>query len=794
MVDLKEGLVFILIIHLCHPISGTKYIDLEDDLEDELQLCCGVKGKVKVKSGLTAQLSAQCCFPMIVLGLIKSCACVSSNHHILFCGSIKIAFSLFWLRGRAAKNRPGRGGGYAFATMSDILHSTSQSSEAPPRRREAWFKMPRTQQTEPTGRCLTFQYAMDGLSVEQLEVFLMSYLEEEEEVDNNTLVVTEEPKYEVTNLWIDHDSTAGEWKQASLTFTAMSDHSIIFKTLPSMKYASMKYTGYAAVDDITFTEGPCEGECMFDADFCSWNNTESDDDFDWQLGRSSDQRGTGPSRDQASAMNDNIITGGYAYIPSGYPRRPGDSARLQSKEMQPGGQPVCLSFWINLHGGGIGDLRVLKIEDDNTSTSTVIWEQKGSDTGSDYWHPCQLTVSSDSSYHVVFEAIVGIPGAGDIALDTVTFTNKPCPSLPSSASSSWGDCTFQQDTCGWSTYNPKDAMLSRVPGGTYDPAGHTKNTWRVDQYMKWDISNYQYKSLEKSLLISPEITESESPICLSFWVYMYSTVATVTKLGALAVVLQYQTRNVTIWRLQNHQHSGWTYAQVELDTKDSPRVAFEGIKGPTVIGKILLDDIAIFSSTCTTSPLEASVETGDCTFDNAEICGWLIDFTNSADTTDIIKNWRFADKGYYISVVEDNTFATKEGGYMLIESLNDDLRSILLSPNLAANSSLCMTFWYTAYYPDSGAKLELYRRGSSGDQVLWSITHDNLPSVPANNNNIVDWYFGQVMLPSQDIDFKVFFQAVVRNSGWALDDVRIIRDTDSCLSKVQLRSPTSSAG
>ena len=48
---------------------------------------------------------------------------------------------------------------------------------------------------------------------------------------------------------------------------------------------------------------------MFDADFCSWNNTSEEDDFDWELGRSSDQRGTGPSRDQASTMNENIITG-----------------------------------------------------------------------------------------------------------------------------------------------------------------------------------------------------------------------------------------------------------------------------------------------------------------------------------------------------------------------------------------------------------------------------------------------------------------------------------------------------
>ena len=100
-------------------------------------------------------------------------------------------------------------------------------------------------------------------------------------------------------------------------------------------------------------------DCNFDSGFCSFTNptTATDDDFDWSLGRSSIKRGTGPSRDQFSSNDFFIESGGYAYIESGYPRKPFDKARLVSADIPMGPDPICLTFWVHMYGGGIGTLR-----------------------------------------------------------------------------------------------------------------------------------------------------------------------------------------------------------------------------------------------------------------------------------------------------------------------------------------------------------------------------------------------------------------------------------------------------
>lgn len=105
------------------------------------------------------------------------------------------------------------------------------------------------------------------------------------------------------------------------------------------------FRGYIAFDDIEFKqllpkknkkeeEESCKGHCTFEASLCSWSNQDEDDDFDWLIGRGSQNIFTGPSRD-FSSFDNNEISGGYVYIDSNYPRRPGDKALLLSPIMNP---------------------------------------------------------------------------------------------------------------------------------------------------------------------------------------------------------------------------------------------------------------------------------------------------------------------------------------------------------------------------------------------------------------------------------------------------------------------------
>lgn len=79
-----------------------------------------------------------------------------------------------------------------------------------------------------------------------------------------------------------------------------------------------------------------EGHCTFEGSMCGWTNQEEGDDFDWNLGRGSDNFFTGPARDFYSFSKEYPL-GGFVYIDADYPRRPGDKAILISPLIQPTG-------------------------------------------------------------------------------------------------------------------------------------------------------------------------------------------------------------------------------------------------------------------------------------------------------------------------------------------------------------------------------------------------------------------------------------------------------------------------
>ena len=102
------------------------------------------------------------------------------------------------------------------------------------------------------------------------------------------------------------------------------------------------YRGYVAVDDIQIspleeTEGVCHGHCTFEGGMCGWTNEPETDDFDWKLGRGSDNFFTGPARDFYSFSKEYPL-GGFLYINAAYPRRPGDKAVLISPAFSPTGK------------------------------------------------------------------------------------------------------------------------------------------------------------------------------------------------------------------------------------------------------------------------------------------------------------------------------------------------------------------------------------------------------------------------------------------------------------------------
>ena len=118
---------------------------------------------------------------------------------------------------------------------------------------------------------------------------------------------------------------------------------------------------------------------------------------------------------------------GYAYIDSGYPRRPGDRARLLSPSMDSTGgllnqsitwneskleitiiffhitdpdQPLCLRFWTHLFGNGIGTLKIIQLfgPPGSESSTRELWSLTGE--SSNNWHQGQISISSNSIFRV----------------------------------------------------------------------------------------------------------------------------------------------------------------------------------------------------------------------------------------------------------------------------------------------------------------------------------------------------------------------------------------------------------
>ena len=147
------------------------------------------------------------------------------------------------------------------------------------------------------------------------------------------------------------------------------------------------------MDRFSVSEGMCGVDCNFDADIslCRWENDQSDN-FDWSVSRGSYKSFTGPTRDQSSSARGGSA-GGYAFIDSAYPRRPGDTARLRmSKTVETeADEPLCLSFYFNMFGHSIGSLAVLLVSGDESEELVWRMERPGS-SPRDMWHRAQAMI------------------------------------------------------------------------------------------------------------------------------------------------------------------------------------------------------------------------------------------------------------------------------------------------------------------------------------------------------------------------------------------------------------------
>lgn len=537
----------------------------------------------------------------------------------------------------------------------------------------------------PSGMCLSFQYAIQGLSAEELRIYVLDHK-------------TERPR----QIWASSESAASNWTKAEVLYSVNNRHSLMFSAASSSSAAlkdlqQRRFRGHIALDDIDINkhdpltgEAACKGHCNFDGDLCGWTNADNgqEDDFDWSFGRGSDNLFTGPARDFTSSSN-NELTGSYLFTDSGYPRRPGDRAILISPVFQPTpvNDAMCMRLAVHMFGNGIGSLGIkirytdepapgpvqpvapgsqptggaagggeqppggrpfatsarssLTSSDGSKPNELVIWEMSGEAGNS--WHQAQTSVSSSKSpFQVLIEGVIGENHLGNIAIDEISFSSGPCPTSPPVASKNYGDCTFEQSMCYWR--NPdadihlddldwvRSADEQSIHGPNFD---HTLKK-RSGSYLKLENTFREPKSGTRAFLLSPifQPKASGSVQCLSFYYYMFmrSISSSGPNLGTIRVYLASNNELVPIWRLTNPISSpNWKHGRASLATAmvdGQPiaptklfQIAFEGIWGDATGGAIALDDITVFDGACDIMPAEAKSVPGECTFD-VDMCSW----------------------------------------------------------------------------------------------------------------------------------------------------------------------------
>ncbi|KAI0215091.1 Zinc metalloproteinase dpy-31 [Lamellibrachia satsuma] len=169
----------------------------------------------------------------------------------------------------------------------------------------------------------------------------------------------------------------------------------------------------------TTTSSNFKWQCTFEdangrESLCGMEQSSSDQ-FDWTL-----RSGRTPS----SETGPNSAHGGsgyYIFIEASNPRRFNDKAMILLPSFGRGGT-YCLSFYYNMNGFHINELRVIKRT--SSDQQVQLWSKKH-DQGQ-MWFVADVTVDMRSSDQLAFIGIRGREYSGDLAIDSISVSPGSC--------------------------------------------------------------------------------------------------------------------------------------------------------------------------------------------------------------------------------------------------------------------------------------------------------------------------------------------------------------------------------
>ncbi|XP_006560272.2 MAM and LDL-receptor class A domain-containing protein 1 [Apis mellifera] len=703
-------------------------------------------------------------------------------------------------------------GGYAFLETSKLLQRDDKTKNL-----GGLLHSPQLGSTGVVGTCIMFKYSMDGLSIAGLRVLLHVGVDEysikkeqtEEIIPENTTIPFCKPMeiFDERVIWNAQYYTLGVWQQIQMLYTYPDVHSLIIEGIPvDSTDPARLYRGYIAVDDIDLQPGTsCIGFCNFAGGFCDWAN-DADDDFDWTISRGSGNPTTGPAMDSST---DRLTAGGYAYIDSSFPRRPGDKARLVSTSFPApsADAPMCMHFWFHMFGSGIGTLKLLMRHFRSLDAPfREIWSLNGN--AGNTWFIAQITISSLDDFQLLFEASVGNTGMGDIAIDDISFAQGSCPALPQVAVPIPRDCTFEIDECDWiNSRDPDRVEWERLSVQALNLRNQRKpysNGYIVNRRNEYFLGlgrpreGYRSSGGGTAQLVSREMKGSEEPLCVTFWYFMFESFidSAGPSLGVLRVSIQTIEKSSIesrpIWQLYNNQGPTWNYAQININERENFNVIFEGTWGPNrASGSIGIDDISFYIGNCSAKPSSASVRPEDCSFEKG-LCGWE-NITSSENERTV--TWQRAFLTHRPAQLLDKTFGAT-GNFVFFDIFTTNKQSTdvrLRSPiiqTLPDEESVCFTFWFAAFGVEESTTLQIIKMNTDKEisnneendekQQLWSLTAKGF------NNPRPVWTAAQVTIDAR-VPYRLILKGSANNGGFAIDDIKF--QPQSCIIRPAAAQP-----
>ncbi|KAG8443235.1 hypothetical protein GDO86_011877, partial [Hymenochirus boettgeri] len=261
-------------------------------------------------------------------------------------------------------------------------------------------------------------------------------------------------------LWGDSERPNGKWKKVEIYLGKLRNFEVVFEGTRTRDFG-----GGAAIDDIEFRNcsilGEAPGKCPTETDFkcknrkcietdlacdyrpdcedlsdeadcsfytsmpgsCNFENNKQNgslgcdliqdkfDDFDWSVG---DKGMVGLNTDHTPG------NGKYFLFVNSSVQQEGDIARVYTSNMFPVTNRTCrIRFWYYIHGPPhSGTLRLYIVT--LNRLNILYWSE--TESKERRWKYAKVNLSSNSPFHVAFEAQVGGTELVDIALDDISFT------------------------------------------------------------------------------------------------------------------------------------------------------------------------------------------------------------------------------------------------------------------------------------------------------------------------------------------------------------------------------------